>query len=334
MDEILTRFTADHPCWTQELLLLAGEDSTRLEAGLAALAQNGLLQNAGDVYWLTEAGKARFAELARECYLDERPGDKPADPARHLAITRMWLNLERCNRQLGGSKDYRVDLKIPVRPRANPSYILEGDRLRWIWPDDPAFGAMKNEFPPANIDTRRVDAVPAAKLQAWQEKLPADAAPLRADLLLLAHYDMVHYLDFSGHPNDIHKLINTDRFCFVLTGNLENALETTGKYQRWLYELRHVAIPGYLDVDTQQQDSANWLVLVTETEDQALKLAREMAVFGEDLTRPGAPMELWALSLEALNAAQPGRDVIWELLPFIAHAIWPPRLKQSGAIQE
>lgn len=325
MDELLLHFTGANPCWSRELLLLEGENDSGLDARLANLVEKGFLHEEGGLYWLSDAGEDLFKALARECYLDEQPGYRPDDPQRRLAITKIWLHLERCNRQAGGEKKYLFDLAIPVRPALRQAYDLAGGKLRWLWPESPEIMATEREFPRGRIESRSTDAVSPEKWRAWRHRLPADPEPLKADLLFLCHYDMAHYLGFPGHPNDPLKLVNTDRFCFVLNENPESCLDVLAKYHLWLHEMRHVAMPGYLDIDAQQQDSANWLVFVAQGEKEAIDLARSLARFGEALLRPAMPMELWTLSIENLEAAPAKKDVIWELLPFISHAVWPPR---------
>ena len=56
MDQLITRFDAENPCWTAESLALAGEAA----AALPDLEAAGLLEQRGGVYSLTEAGAAAF----------------------------------------------------------------------------------------------------------------------------------------------------------------------------------------------------------------------------------------------------------------------------------
>ncbi|HAH69639.1 MAG TPA: hypothetical protein DCL58_07635, partial [Synergistaceae bacterium] len=84
--------------------------------------------------------------------------------------------------------------------------------------------------------------------------------------------------------NDLHKVINTDRFLFVFPDkNTEKNLVTVAKFHLWLNTLRRMMIPGYVDRDTQEQDSVSWLIFTTEKEDEAASLAQELGVFGEEL---------------------------------------------------
>jgi hypothetical protein len=53
MEQLLTLFDEENPCWTEETLALAGEDA----AALPALAGDGALELKDGVYSLSEAGR-------------------------------------------------------------------------------------------------------------------------------------------------------------------------------------------------------------------------------------------------------------------------------------
>jgi hypothetical protein len=78
-------------------------------------------------------------------------------------------------------------------------------------------------------------------------------------------------------------------------------------------------IPGYVDRDTQEQDSVSWLIFTTEREDEAAAMAEELGKFGEKLVENANPCEIWTVSMEALENVTEKRELIWELLPEIAH---------------
>ena len=59
-DMILTMFSKEDPCWTAELLELAGEDIS----GLDALVSDGSLELSDGIYSLTEDGLASW-EIGR-----------------------------------------------------------------------------------------------------------------------------------------------------------------------------------------------------------------------------------------------------------------------------
>lgn len=319
MDQLITRFDAENPCWTAESLALAGEAA----AALPDLEAAGLLEQRGGVYSLTEAGAAACAQLSAELFLDVRPGRAPADRKRSADRTRLRLLLDNAHVQRWGLKDYHADVKLDVYPKLPRSGIfsLAGGKLAWKYQDSPLWRKMQAEFPTASTNNRNTALTPPDKLSSWLAANAPEAGTLDVDLLYLCRYDFMQYRDFAGHPNDPLGLVNADRFLFVFAGTEEENLEAAGKFHLWLNGLRRLFIPGYVDRDTQEQDSVNWLVFTTETEAAAQKLAQSLGRFGGGLVSGANPCEVWALSLEALANVKEKREVIWELLPDAAHNI-------------
>ena len=309
-DSVITRFTADHPCWTAELLARAGEDAE----ALPGLEKQGLLERSGGVYTLTGAGRQAFAEAAAEMFLNEKPAEALADPQKSLLATELWLELERCNLQRWGIKRYLFRPRIETRPALDRGglWTREGPRITWNYLASPFFKEMTESHGNVSISDRKPELRDPEAYKAWHS-LPASRLPL--DLLFLCDYDFENYLDFKGHPADELRLINADRFAFSSASSTEEQLDTIGRYHLWLWELRRLSICGYLDADTQEQGSVNWLIFLSETQEEALASAERLKAFGDELIRPANPMEIWTLSLEALRNSPARREVIWDVLP-------------------
>ena len=309
MDEVLlARFSEDRPCWTKELLERAGEDT----AELGALEECGLLASRDGMYWLTDRGRDAFSRVAEELFLYERPGETPDDPARCLMTTELWLELERCNLQRGGLKRFLFRTNIPVRPALSrtETWALDGGELRWRYLEHPAVRKLLSR-PMPRLHERRPEIPDADALRRWQEQ-PSE--PFIPDLVYLVHYDFEHYRDFQGHPGDEMRFINSDRFLFSAAPDLGARLDDVGRFQRWLLELRCLRMPGYLDVDTQEQSSVTWLIVLTEGQDEAQTAQSELKGLGASLVEP-VPMGVWTLSLEALRAHPSRCEVVWDVLP-------------------
>ena len=319
MEQILTRFDEENPCWTADALALAGEDA----AVLPALVSGGALEFSEGVYSLSDAGAAEFEKLAAEMFLGVKPGRAPADRKRRADCAKLRLLLDNTHIQRWGLKDYHAGAKLAVYPKLPRRDIcsLADGRLVWKYPDAPLWNKIRAEFPTAATSGRRTDLVPPARLAAWLDANAPEAGSLDVDLLYLCRYDFMQYRDFAGHPNDPLGLVNADRFLFVFAGAEEENLETIGKFHLWLNGLRRLLIPGYVDRDTLEQDSVNWLVFVTRTEAEALKLTQDLGRYGSALVANANPCEVWALSFEALKNIKEKREVIWELLPDAAHNI-------------
>ena len=314
-ESLITRFTEDHPCWTESMLRRVGEDA----AGLDALAEDGMLVSSGGFYWLSEAGRLAFSKIAAEMFIYERPGAAPDEPAVCALTTGLWLELERCNLQRWGLKRYLFRPGLPVRPKMKRSEVWGIDNrggVIWLYLDNPDIrGVIEGHVPTAS--ERRVEPASDAFLK-WQA-LPCEA--FMPDLIFLANYDFENYLDFKGHPLDELKIINTDRFFFSAARDMDARLDVIGRFHRWILEQRYLRVPGYFDVDTQEQSSVSWLIFFTETQSEALGAQSELMAFGTELIEPANPMEIWTLSLEALRECPPRREVIWDVLPSVGQPV-------------
>ncbi len=318
-ESLLTRFSAEHPCWTESLLSRAGEEIS----DLAELERDGLLDrgssNGTEFFSLSSAGRAAFAAAAAEMFLDEQPGRAPENPARCLMTTELWLELERTNLQRWGLKRYLFRPRIPVRPALPRERVWSAeDGLKWKYLDDPVFKSVMEANPAPAIGERTCHARDDGALEKWTAQ-PADF--FSPDLFYITNYDFQNYLDFRGHPGDRMKLINTDRFAFSAASTAEERLDVLGAMHRWLWTLRRLQIPGWLDVDSHEQDSVSWLIFFTRTQDEALAAQAELKKFGDALIAPVNPMEIWTLSLESLKNCPARQEVIWDVLPACGHPV-------------
>lgn len=317
-ETILTMFDEQNPCWTAELLELAGEDAS----GLDELVTSGSLELSDGIYSLTERGKADFVRARDELFLEGMPGTKPSDPARSVKRTKLRLLLDNAHLQRWGIKIYHAGQDLDFYPDLRREELLsfKNGTPEWSYTDSPLYRKINEEFKPALIEDRKTDLVTPERLSSWCEENSAWPGSLNVDLLYLCHYDFMQYRDFGGHPNDGLKVINTDRFLFLFPEpDIENNLVNVAKFHLWLNTLRRMMIPGYVDRDTQEQDSVSWLVFTTERENEAAALAGELGNFGEKLVENANPCEVWTVSMEALENVKEKRELIWELLPDIAH---------------
>lgn len=315
---IITMFSEEDPCWTAKLLELAGEET----AGLEGLVSEGFLELSGGVYSLTEDGRKAYEKLKNELFLEGSPGVKPLDPERSVKRTRLRILLDSAHLQRWGIKVYHAGQGLEYYPALMDEELVcsENGTLEWKYSASQLYQKINNDFSPSFIEGRRTDLVTPERIKSWCAENSAEAGILDIDLLYLCHYDFMQYRDFPGHPNDRLKVINTDRFLFVFTDrDIKKELVTVAKFHLWLNTLRRMMIPGYVDRDTQEQDSVSWLIFTTEKEEEAAELAKELGNFGEALVEKANPCEIWTISLEALENVEEKRELIWELLPDIAH---------------
>ena len=285
---ILTMFDEQNPCLTAELRELAGEDA----AGREELVSSGSLELFDGIYSLTERGKTDFERARDELFLEGLPGAKPTDPARSVKRTKLRLLLDNAHLQRWGIKVYHAGQDLDFYPdlKGEELFSFRKGTPEWSYTDSPLYKKINEEFKPALIEGRRTDLVTPERLSSWCEDNSMEPGRLNIDLLYLCHYDFMQYRDFGGHPNDRMKVINTDRFLFVFPeGEIEKDLASVAKFHLWLNTLRRMMIPGYVDRETQEQDSESWLVFTTEREDEAEKLAEELGEFGEKLVENENP---------------------------------------------
>ena len=312
-ESLIMRFSADHPCWTETLTERAGENA----GGLEILKDKGLLASRERFYWLSDAGRRAFVETSSELFLCEEPGGVPDDPASCAMATGLWLELERCNLQRWGLKRYMFRPSLSVRPSLRRADVWDikssscEPELIWRYPDNPHIMEVTKMPLPSDTSKRSTEPNPDT-LAEWLELPPEPFVP---DALLLVNYDFENYLDFKGHPLDELKIINTDRFFFSAAVGFEEQLDVLGKFHRWVLEQRYLRLPGYFDLDTQEQGSVNWLIFISETQEEALSAQARLKAFGPALIRPVNPMEIWVLSLEVLRECPSRREVIWDVLP-------------------
>lgn len=316
-ETLLTMFDTQNPCWTKELFALAGED----ESALDELEKAGFLLASDGTYCLTKKGSEKFLELKNELYIDELPGTASENPKLHTKRTKLRILLDKAHAQRWGIKEFTTGKTFRVWPKLERDKLFSlKNGLMWLYEESDVYKKMKAEFPHALTNGRRTDLVSPEKLESWVEENCKETDTLTADLLYLSRYDFIHYTNFKGHPNDPDRIINTDRFLFVFANeDMAENIETVGRFHLWLNTLRRMVIPGYTDRDTQEQDSVSWLLFVTDTEAEAVRLADELGAFGETLVKNANPFEVWTISLESLENVGETKEVIWELLPVTAH---------------
>ena len=315
--DLITLFDSQNPCWTKELFITAGENPSELDE----LESMGLISLVDNIYALTEKGQEKFRERQKELYLDTSAGDIGVNRPLAAKRTKLRLLLDIAHSQRWGIKEFYCGKSFRVWPKlAKEELFCLDNGLKWLYESSAIYQKMAAEFPYIFIDRRKTDLGPAEKLRSWLAENCPEAGLLTADLLYLSRYDFIHYTDFKGHPNDPDRIINTDRFLFVFAEEeMSENIETVGHFHLWLNTLRRMVIPGYADRDTQEQDSVFWLLFVTEKEQRAAALAKELAAYDPELVKNANPCEVWTISFEALENVTESKEVIWELLPIIAH---------------
>lgn len=315
---LLTLFDSLYPCWNDEMLQMedVGADS------LTELIDAGFLCCVDGVYSLTERGIAGFEDAAREHYIDARPGIIPAGRVR-AARTGLFLKLlDRAHTQRWGIKEYYRYPRLDIYPCVKPDedYEISGGRVKWLYAECEVEKQFEENFPARGTAGRygamQSDAQKVRALRLEKENCFDTFTP---DILYASRYDYKYYAEFSGHPGDTLGLINTDRYAFVYDGACESEeLSVISKFRRWVNFQRRAAVPGFWDIDTQEQDSVSQLIFVLESKAQAGRTAADLSRFGDSLVDGAAPFEIWTVSIEAMREVKGKEETIWDLLPAAA----------------
>lgn len=319
---LLLLFDQENPCWTEYLARLAGEDPDSLQS----LREKGLLEDREGVFFLTDRGKEAFLKEAEECFLPVLPGTVPEDPDKSLFQTRLRLLLDRKHLQRWGLKEYVRGARFPIPDLEADSLFSRNGGFEWKWPCSPAVERMRRDWPVTGLAARKVMPPPADAVSEWFEGLGERPGIFEADLLYLSRYDFQAYTSFAPLPGDTWGLLNADRFFCMKAPvpkkeNFTCFLRTIGRFQLVLEVLRRMILPGYVDLDSHDQDGITWLVFLFETDDGAERCRDLLSPLGLDLIRPAIPMDVWALSFEALEAFPEKAETIHDLIPVIGKAV-------------
>ncbi|MDI9369576.1 MAG: hypothetical protein GX181_09285 [Synergistaceae bacterium] len=319
--DLLFLFDEDNPCWTEKLIRMAGEDP----APLSFLAESGLVERGAEAWRLTDNGRRAFIKTAEANYLAAFPGTEIDSEDACLFRTRLRLLLDGKHLQRWGKKEFISRARFPI-PSLPDGRIFSENPLTWLWPDDPVFARMRDEWPVVGLAAREKSPPSPGAAFEWLEASGEGLAFFEADLLHLSRYDFQSYSHIPRSPNDPWGLLNADRFFCVRQPvhekpNGHALLSTIGRFQLALEVLRRMILPGYMDHDSFDQSAVNWLVFVCDDEKEAEALISLLRPFRRELIRPAAPMEVWALDMESLAAFPERAENIHDLLPIVAKPI-------------
>ena len=328
MEDVLLLFDENHPCWTKDMVDLTGEDSGALDA----LFRRGFLDKEEEVYFLSREGVDSFRKSAEGLFLPLHPGvsEKSTDRRRKANQSLLRLLLDKRHLQRWGLKEYRAPFRFELPDlKEEKIFALDGETLTWLYPKHPVFAAMERDFPITGMAARKTAPPSPELLAAWMDKNAPRRRVMEADLLYKSRYDFQAYAGFPPLPCDPCGLLNADRFMFFFASppepeNRNVFLTILGEFQMFLTMLRRLVLPGYVDMDSLDQEPGNWLLFTYEKESGASRCAELLASFGKDLAGPASPLNVWSLSLEALWGRGETAETIYDLLPFVSHPIFRP----------
>lgn len=326
-ETILLLFDRDHPCWDEETLVLIGEDCR----GLKKLEDLGFLEADNGIYSLTEKGRQAFKKLCIEQFIDEEPATSPKsfqEKRQSLWRTRLQVLLDNSFTSRWGLKEFYPGKALKYVPPLRESQIFElkDNHIDWTYLCHESVVKIKEHFNLTGLKAREATPPGIEEIKAWMEENEISRESFVVDLFFLSRYDFAYYMQFPKHPNDILGLVNADRFFFFRASppfedHIKDYIETIGKVHLFLMNQRHICLPGYYDLDLADQDSLSWVIWVTETEEEALRLADCVKPFGQSLIEPARPMDIWIISAEKLKEIREKQETLFDLFSLIAHPV-------------
>ncbi|MEG1912830.1 MAG: hypothetical protein RR091_10110 [Cloacibacillus sp.] len=298
MERALLLFEDKFPCWDEETFVLAGENLLLL----GKLEAAGLLARAGGGYVLTKAGeKLRRKTAEQSCLPASDIG--PFVPEEALWRNRLYLLMEHAFIGQYGIKEYTVDERFPVIPALarDELWVRENGTVSYIWQEHPLVRSLIERFPKWGVAARGCAAPGQAALDDWARESGAFTQELRFDLMLRSRYDFDLYRKSQQEPTDRFKLKDADRLFFHRARSTNETLDLIGRLHLFLLANRRVYIPGYADIDSQQQENWTMLVLATDGEKELEETASVLRGFGSALIDPARPLFIVGTSIERLR---------------------------------
>lgn len=267
-------FEPDFPCWDEETFALAGEDP----ASLTQLLQEGLVAQAGSGCVLTEKGESARRQEAEANWLSYAPMP-PFDAARALWNNRLYLLMERAFIGRFGIKEYSLDEALPVVPALTDEQMIQisEGKARYLWREQPVIQNFLTEFPHSGVGSRGLTPPGDEALAKWAAKNGAARTSVRPNLILRSRYDFDLYRKAASYPSDKYKMKDADRLFFfrVKSGGTTDFLRALGDLQLFLLAQKHIYIPGYGDIDSQDQENWTMTVVVCDSEAELEKARRK-----------------------------------------------------------
>lgn len=290
--------------------------------------KNELLENDGEIYFLSQKGVELFCRTAQENYLPLEAGIFSGSPQTEAFRCELKFFLDKGHIQRWGFKEYEAPFCIPVPDISGAElYEIRNDKIIWNYPESPEFKRMFKDFPDTGIPARKIKAPSREIISDWLNNNVKKIRSVEFDLIYKCHYDYMDYAEFEPQPGDLWNLLNTSRFVFSIvpkssSQDLNFYLNRIGEFQMFLEMQRHLYLPGYTDKDSQDQSVANLLLFAFSSEKEAAECVEILKPYSEFLTGSAAPFEVWGISLESLRNHQGNSaEVISDLLPYVSHPL-------------
>lgn len=214
-----------------------------------------------------------------------------------------------------GIKEVSVGETFPVVPCLpdDEYFMLSDGRARALWPEAPVVKSFLEAFPHWGVAARTLPAPGQEALDRWASENGARAGTLTFDFVLRSRYDFNHYKGLDPLPTDRFKFLNTDRlFAQKVRGRAEDLLPLIGRLHIFLMGQRRIYVPGWFDLDREEQEDWVLLALATDTEAQLASLTATLRAWGHDLIDPANPLYIVGTSIERLRAQREQKRTLYD----------------------
>ncbi|MBQ6003033.1 MAG: hypothetical protein IJL18_09290 [Synergistaceae bacterium] len=314
MESLLLLFTDSLPCWDEETVKIAGENPD----GLKALSESGDLLPVSGGYVLTEKGLITRENAAKDLYLPIIPAEIISDEskAHHLLeINRMTQLLDRAFVTDWGIKEVTTRETFPIMPclKDDEYFAFSGERVIATWPEHETVKRFLSDFPNVGVAARKFPAPAQNGLDEWALRNNLAYGELTVDFVLRSRADFNHYKNYPQFESDKYKFLDSDQlfahkvFC---PSSPEELLPFIGKLHILLTLQRRIYLPGWFDIDHDENEDWHLLAFVTDSESELETLTRTLRSFGHELINPVNPLFIIGTSIERLrNQSQQKRTI-------------------------
>lgn len=315
MNNALLLFTDNLPCWDEETISLVDETPD----SLGALVDAGCLSRLGNGYVLTEKGIHERERAASENFV---PAEKitrlitNTDEAREsLEINRMAQLIDRAFMTMWSIKEITVSEKFPVVPCPNDDefFVIEGGKARALWPSLPIMQDFVSSFPNCTHSARKLPIPGQKALDEWADSRKASRGTFSVDMVIRHRHDFQHYRQMKVPEGDVFSFVNSSLiFAHKVRESAEELLPFIGKVHVFFAGQRRVYLPGWFDMDSEDQETLKILTLVTDTDSQLDELAHTLKSWGNDLIEPARPLFLVGTSIEHLRGISEPKSLFYD----------------------
>lgn len=303
---ILLLFSDDYPCWDSETVSLAGENP----GSLAGLESSGRISRLGNGYVITQTGIHERDNISRENFVPVSRITRnitDIDTANHqLEINRMSQLLDRAFMTQWGIKEFTIHETFPLAPMLNDDeYFAVNGRAKALWPENDYVRSFMAEFPDKGYEARKLPAPGKIALDSWVSKNHIPCGNFTVDFVLRHHHDFEHYRQLFTPEGDIFGFVNASLiFAHKVRSKPQDLLPLIGKIHILFTLQRRIYIPGWFDMDSEEQEPMKLLTLVTDTDSELDSLTQALRSYGKDLVDPARPMYIIGTSVEHLRTQE------------------------------